>query len=405
MSDLPFLWGARQNALTPEELGFGSNQSAAARAATHATAVQAAQATQAAQAAQAAQTAAHLPRDLVPENVTSPEPERVSSTIQVPIANESAKSERTSLPPTSALVEPKITAETTQSERNATLPTPGLASSVSAASKSASGCWNGELIVASRLHFNEAQKEDIDINKLGAFLRSALSISNDVVIAVGASQETIVKLQQLVTAVQKTCQSSTAQVHILPVSPWGKFIPALNALVSFAANHNFKYICFQSLEVTVAPEVVRCLTAQFELGDTLVAGAAFPKDHLFEPGWRVLNGRTSPWNTLAVWSLNKLALTGFSLVAEGLPMEGIPAGVEEVSTISILQRILPRQAKAKLILHPSLLRSNSWNAEFSDHARQEWHRKKMQSKIDRPAAQLDALGIDPGIVQHISIEP
>merc|ERR1712127_1152215 len=31
-----------------------------------------------------------------------------------------------------------------------------------------------------------------------------------------------------------------------------------------------------------------------------------------------LNGRTTPWNTAAVWNLRKLSLVGFPLVAEGL---------------------------------------------------------------------------------------
>lgn len=31
-----------------------------------------------------------------------------------------------------------------------------------------------------------------------------------------------------------------------------------------------------------------------------------------------LDGRTTPWNTLAMWNLPKLALTGFLLVSDGL---------------------------------------------------------------------------------------
>lgn len=34
-----------------------------------------------------------------------------------------------------------------------------------------------------------------------------------------------------------------------------------------------------------------------------------------------LTGRTTPWNTLALWNLPKLALTGFLLVSEGLHPE------------------------------------------------------------------------------------
>jgi hypothetical protein len=43
----------------------------------------------------------------------------------------------------------------------------------------------------------------------------------------------------------------------------------------------------------------------------------------------VLTGATSPWNTLALWSVPKLAVTGFLGVADGLTDKTL-AGIEEV---------------------------------------------------------------------------
>ncbi|GBG30455.1 Hypothetical Protein FCC1311_066742 [Hondaea fermentalgiana] len=413
MSDLPFLWTARQNTVPPEELGLGSSSSSSRPGASQAAPV-------------AAQPSPPPSSTSGTRDPLAAAAAAASATTAARAASKTAAPLNTSTPPAKDASTPSQSSPAPQRDAAPSSSTPASASASASASSLASSptlltattpiaelrapsSWQGDLVVATRLHFAEATKEDVDVKVLGGFLRCALAIADTVVIAVGASPGTVDKIRALVNAAQTSARQQHQggkQVHVLPVSPWGKFVPALNALTSFAANHGFKYICFQSLEVDVPPDVIRALVAQLQLGDTLVAGAAFPNDHLFSSGWHVLNGRTSPWNTLAVWAVGKLALTGFSLVAEGLPHEGISAGVEEVSTISILQRIMPRQAKAKLLLHRALLRADTWRTDFQgDEARRDWHRKKMQSKIDRPAAQLDALGIDPGIVQHISLEP
>ena len=67
----------------------------------------------------------------------------------------------------------------------------------------------------------------------------------------------------------------------------------------------------------------------------------------------------------------------------------IAAGVEEVSTIYILQKLLPPgAAEAKLIQIPGIL----WDTQqWDDDARQQWHERKMQSKVQRAAKQLNLL--------------
>lgn len=107
-----------------------------------------------------------------------------------------------------------------------------------------------------------------------------------------------------------------ALIDVVPVSPWGKFVPALNALVSWACDHGATRVLFLSAETSLSPETIRYLSSHVD-EDTLVAGAALP-GHVYRPGLNDLNGRTTPWNTAAVWNLAKLCLLGFPLVAEGL---------------------------------------------------------------------------------------
>ncbi len=45
-----------------------------------------------------------------------------------------------------------------------------------------------------------------------------------------------------------------------------------------------------------------------------------------------------------------------------------------------------------------------WNTDFGkDDARRQYHEKKMASKLTRAKAQIDALGITPGTVQHFEM--
>jgi hypothetical protein len=61
------------------------------------------------------------------------------------------------------------------------------------------------------------------------------------------------------------------------------------------------------------------VTSTSQDSDTLVVGQSFPGHDIHtETQLTALTGRTSPWNTLALWSLDKLAITGFLPLAEGL---------------------------------------------------------------------------------------
>eukprot|EP00752_Nemacystus_decipiens_P005803 g5249.t1 len=185
-------------------------------------------------------------------------------------------------------------------------------------------------------------------------------------------------------------------ISVFEVSPWGKFTPALNALLGFAARDGAELVMFQSLETTVAAGAVRDMEAHMGLDD-LVVGAALT-GHAFHGSQTVeLTGVTTPWNTLALWDVAKLAKLGFLGVAEGL-LPGVPAGVEEVTAIATLQALLGvEHARAKLVRLPQV----QWQTAWEDEGRRKWHESKMSSKLERAEKQMLALGIKRGLVAHL----
>jgi hypothetical protein len=50
--------------------------------------------------------------------------------------------------------------------------------------------------------------------------------------------------------------------------------------------------------------------------DALVVGSVL-EGHDFRVGYNQLRGRTTPWNTLAVWDVKKLSVFGFPLIGDG----------------------------------------------------------------------------------------
>jgi hypothetical protein len=261
----------------------------------------------------------------------------------------------------------------------------------------------------------------------------------------------------LQSEVQQIAEEAAPGVNltVLHVPVWGAFVPALNTLLGEAQRRDFRYIMYQSLEVKCSIGVLRKML-DHHTSDTLVVGPVLD-GHVFSEGVQPLNGRSSPWNTLALWSTRKLALTGFLSIADGLPRtaqllnrqisgeadtgEGataestisshglwgddrqttqdalnddgrfmgsdawwslaarqkselaveIPAGVEEVTAVALLQHLLGAdRARAILVqLPPALV---EWKASWGgDERRRQWHEYKMKSKVARPAAQVRQL--------------
>jgi hypothetical protein len=327
------------------------------------------------------------------------------------------------------------------------------------------------LVVATRLHLGKATSPPADLrNKLAKFADFCFTTCTQAIDSAQgqhpphtvANQEgtgaTVIATvavdatprladYDLLQAVRTICDEIAAQhgnadwqIRVVPVQPWGRFVPALNALVAFAATElQASRILFVSAETTTVgvSSIARLLRETMPqkgvrgYQDTvLVAGARLTgHDHRVTTGnpsnakaphTVALNGRTTPWNTLAVWNLPKLALTGFQLVADGLlsdlaPPPSSPAdhqqpqpqqagstinmgGVEEVVTIALLQKLLgASNAVAKLIAVPDV----TWDESFDDPKRQEWHDQKMASKLSRADQQMKLLGLD-GQVEHLS---
>ena len=91
---------------------------------------------------------------------------------------------------------------------------------------------------------------------------------------------------------------------------------------------------------------------------------------------------------------------------------------QELSAITLLQLINPKYEAILMRIVPRLAPGTSssssssssaaenegrhhWNTTFSDPQRREYHARKMLSKDERPAVQMEALGIQPGRVRHL----
>ena len=272
------------------------------------------------------------------------------------------------------------------------------------------------IILATRIHLGKQSTppEQSKLKKsLSAFLRTASSIdAYRCVIAVDPAEKiTGYDLIFFVKeALQEARRDAQQNLHceILEVSPWGNFIPALNALTSWSCQHQVKYgntvIMFISAETTLTKEAATEMIKHMS-DDTLVVGAALP-GHDYQGngnknGVEVrLDGRTCPWNTVAMWNLDKLPLLGFPLVAEGLYQleDGsmVSGGIEEFSAILLQQKMNPNNSKAKLVKVPGV----EWEQNFEDEERKKWHEAKMNSKASRAEVHRSVIGGGEGTVIH-----
>lgn len=264
------------------------------------------------------------------------------------------------------------------------------------------------LVIATRLHLGRASSPPSE-ERIHAVLTNLCRMAENldevasVLIAVDAAPklENYDHVEAIRSAVEsyETSNVATAcakeKIEILPVMPWGKFVPALNALVLHAKSQLCAdLILFVSAEVDTSPETIRtlCQHVTSDYGSVLVAGAAMD-GHLYAGKGRTvaLTGRTTPWNTLSVWNLDKLSMIGFAPISD----LGSSAGVEECAAIALLQKLFPGASTAKLVK----LEDVDWEESFEDDERKKWHEEKMKSKMERPARQMELLGLS-GTVLH-----
>ncbi len=236
-------------------------------------------------------------------------------------------------------------------------------------------------IVGTRIHTNGASTLP-DLSQFTHWCQSVLRYADQILVA--TDDHLFRAISQLST--------SFMQVRVLQVSPWRGFSTPLNALVAEAVHLGGHTLLLQSFEVFVEQQSVDLMHTH--LGrDTLVVGARLTPDHGGSPGVKPIDGLTTPWNTLALWNLDKLHNTGFLEVSSELP-NGTAVGMEEVPTISLLQHQSPENAKAKIVTLPEV----KWNVTWNDDQRSRYHHQKMITKRERAEIQLKYLQVPRGVV-------
>lgn len=232
-----------------------------------------------------------------------------------------------------------------------------------------------------------------DFPRIEKFLQAA-TLLGKVHVAVNTAEDTIGTL----TFITKNFPDVVA----FSVTPWGRFVPPLNAIVSQSVKAGTNRLLLASAEFPPESHQVESLLGHVG-DDTLVAGARF-QEHEFSAGRNRGNGINVPWNTFSVWNLNYLGRNGFSLIGDA-PFDPTQAGVEELSTISFYQQLKRVQGvcmgpEAKLVSVPGFYKE--WNMDGWDQDRIARHAKKIASKIARPAAQLKWAGLPCPEVIHIA---
>jgi len=236
--------------------------------------------------------------------------------------------------------------------------------------------------VATRLH-NTNESIPIDIQKLHDWSTQVLEYCDILIFVMDA---------RYYQTLGGLFEQFGARVQIFHVDPWISFTQPLNMIVEKGLALEATHVLFQSIEVTIEKKDVEKLFDNMD-ENTLVVGAKLHEKHGRRSGKQVLDGWNTPWNTLALWNLQKLGLTGFLTISSG-NIDGIPGGVEEVVSISLLQHLQPQKMKAKLIRLASVHWDVSWECEH----RVKYHDSKMASKQERANAQLEVLHIADGVV-------
>ncbi len=237
--------------------------------------------------------------------------------------------------------------------------------------------------VATRLHTSN-ESIPIDMQKLHNWCENVLGYCDYLILVVD---------HRYFEALEWVFSEFGEKIKVFHVNPWISYTQPLNMIVEKGLALGITHVLFQSIEVSIDKKDVEKLFTNMD-DKTLVVGAKLHEKHGRRSGKHVLNGWNSPWNTLALWNLQKLGLTGFLTISSG-NIDGIPGGVEEVVAISTLQHLQPSQMKARLIRLDSVHWDVSWDCEH----RVKYHEVKMASKDERAYAQLEVLHIQDGIVE------
>jgi len=256
--------------------------------------------------------------------------------------------------------------------------------------------FDAKLLVCTRMH-GQDNINAIQRDQLIRLVETTLDVEDAAAaVAVEWTPTRLDLLKDVNSLLDKNFPYQKHRIHVIPVANWG-ITTSLNACVHEASKMDVTWIAFQSLKVTAGADALKFLRSHVD-ESTLVAGAALP-GHNFVDGVHSLEGTTSPWNTFAVWSVSKLAMTGFVAISQG-STRGTQAGMEEVSTITVIQQLRRaaghEDAQARLLRVPGI----DWETEWPDEKRQALHARKMISKQERAAQQLRLLELKAAIVSH-----
>ncbi len=173
---------------------------------------------------------------------------------------------------------------------------------------------------------------------------------------------------------------------------------------------------FKSLEYKTTLYVINALETLLLSDDSALMCGPEIMGHEFKEGFNELRGRTCPWNTCAVWKVDRLGLIGYPLIGDGTGENRSIGGVEvrvfakslssvshmhqqEVTAITLYQVLYP-DAYGILVRFASSQESD-WKTDFQEIERIQYHEKKMRSKDERPGAQLKLLNTRVTQVLHI----
>jgi|GEM_PF-1975364 len=240
---------------------------------------------------------------------------------------------------------------------------------------------------------------ETDVERLATWLEAALSVvpPERIFVAVNVGEDAAKSLDFI--------KKNYPQVNAFPVTPWGKVVQAPNAILLKAAEKEMEYLLFVSTEYPVTKRVVSLLMSHCD-AKTLVVGAALVgHDIKVQAGKSEIiqnsSGLQIPWNTYALWSLDRLIHTGFVLAADSLH-DPDNAGMEEMGTIAAQQILWPGKAIAKLVVPKEgdvIFNMHGWTTK-----RQDRYQHNLTSKNTRSAAQIKRLRLSTPSVIHIGVQ-
>lgn len=179
---------------------------------------------------------------------------------------------------------------------------------------------DGRLLIATRLHAPTSSQLP-STSKLLSFIESCKSYADHVVVCIGCRNSD--GFDDIVQQYRSACGHTAT---ILVIEPWGHFTNALNNCITFAQDNAFDLLGFQSFEYRTTAETINLLRTEL-CENTLVIGPTI-EGHTFELGSHTISGCTSPWNTMAIWNVSVLSLTGFPLIGDGVANRRDIGGIE-----------------------------------------------------------------------------